>query len=196
MVDDSPEQKPRRKAGPQAKAAAPQPMRKARGFLRAGELTTEALKSTGARRGFAEARLLTDWREVVGEALDSVCRPVKVTYGARNIGLGATLVVTAEGARAPEVEMQRERILSRVNAFYGYRAVTRLRIDQSRNAGAHERAAGMGEAAAAFEGPPADRSGPVGEIRDDALADALARLGANIRNKAARDRAAGRKTDR
>lgn len=190
MTDDSPEPAKRRK-GPQEA-----PERRARGFVRAAELTTAALKSTGARRGFAEARLLTEWRAVVGEALDAVCRPLKVSYGGRAIGLGATLVVTAEGARAPEVEMQKTRIIDRVNAFYGYRAVSRLVIDQSRSGAVASRSFGMAEAASPFEGPPPDaaepaRAGPISDIKDDRLALALARLGANISARAARPKPDG-----
>lgn len=44
-----------------------QPKRRMRGFLRAADLAPEALKSGGAKRGFAELRLLTEWRAVVGE---------------------------------------------------------------------------------------------------------------------------------
>lgn len=189
MADDTPEPAKRRKAD--RKASSGPPARKARGFLRASELTPGALRSTGARRGFAEARLLTEWRAVVGEALDAVCRPVRVSYGARSIGLGATLVVTAEGARAPEIEMQKTRIIERVNAFCGYRMVSRLVIDQSRSGGmgAKAEAPGMAEAATPFEGAPAGPEAalePVPGVEDERLALALARLGANIRAKATR----------
>lgn len=158
--------------------------RKARGFLRAGELTPTALKTAGAKRGFAELRLLTEWRAVVGDALARVCRPVKVSYSRKGPGLGATLIVTAEGARAPEIDMQKDRILEKVNAFYGYRAVSRLSIDQSR-APMMTAAAGMAEDASAWTGPdrkPAPK--PVEGVEDEGLALALARLGANVTAKA------------
>lgn len=157
----------------------PAPPRKSRGFLHAAALTPAALKSVGARRGFVEARLLTDWRGIMGETLGALCRPVKVSYAGGSPSLGATLVVTTEGARAPEVEMRRPQIIERVNAFYGYRAISRLRIDQSRAA------MGFAENRAAFEGP-APTARPIDGVEDERLALALGRLGANIRLKAAR----------
>lgn len=157
----------------------PEAPRRARGFLRAAALTGAALKSAGAKRGFVEARLLTEWREIVGESIGALCRPVRVTYAGSAPGLGATLVVAASGARGPEVEMRRPEIIERVNAFYGYRAVSRLRIDQSRSA------EGFAEAGPAFEGPPPTVR-PVAGVKDERLALALGRLGANIRLKAAR----------
>lgn len=174
--------------------------RKSRGFLRAATLTPDALRSAGAKRGFAELRLLTEWRAVAGEALASICRPVKVSYSRRDApGLGATLIVTAPGARAPEVEMSAPRIIERVNAFYGYRAVSRIRIDQSRDPSAPLRrsapltgqTAGFAEDAPGWSGPPpgvaggaaepiADEVAPVAGVADERLARALARLGASV----------------
>lgn len=202
MANDTSKPAASRKGG---NAARP---RKSRGFLRAGALAPAALKTVGAKRGFAELRLLTEWPAIAGAAVAAICKPVKVTYGRRDApGLGATLVVTTAGARAPEVEMSAPGIIERVNAFYGYRAVSRLAIDQSR---APAMAAGFAEAQAPWTGPTAgagrdgaagtgaearetDASGRSGDaaprtpgVADDRLALALARLGANVSARAAR----------
>lgn len=171
MKQQSAEPKPGRKAEP--------PPKRRMAFVSAGALAPAALRSVGAKRGFAELRLVTEWEAVAGPALAALCRPLKVTYRAGG-GLGATLVVAAEGARAPELEMQAPALIERVNAFYGYRAVARLRIDQSR-AGAASPAAAPAPGSAP-EVPPA----PVDGIADEALALALGRLGANVRAKARR----------
>ncbi|MEX2520333.1 MAG: DUF721 domain-containing protein [Paracoccaceae bacterium] len=179
MSDETPEPKRARKPS----VSRPPAPRRGRGFLSAAELAPTVLKSTGAKRGFAELRLLTEWRAVVGEALAGVCRPLKVSYGGRSgAGLGATLVIAAEGARAPEIEMQKTRIIERVNTFYGYRAISRIAIDQSR-APLLRMPNGMAETATPFEGPPPQ---PVAGVADDHLALALARLGANVRAKSRR----------
>jgi hypothetical protein len=69
-----------------------------------------------------------------------------------------------------------------VNSYYGYRAVSRISIDQTRSP---VRMTGFAEPAATFEGPkPTPR--PVEGVTDERLALALGRLGANIRSKAAR----------
>ena len=84
-------------------------------------------------------------------------------------------------ADAPEIEMLGPRIVERVNAHYGYRAVSRIAIDQSRSP-AHM--PGFAEPAATFEGPKSAPR-PVEGVTDERLALALGRLGANIRSKAA-----------
>ncbi len=171
--------KPSQKRKP---AQALQPKRRSKGFQSVAQLTPNALKQAGAKRGFAEARLLTHWNEIAGEALAAICRPIKVSYAGRTASLGATLVLAADGARGPEIDAQKPRIIERVNSYYGYRAVSRISIDQSRSP---SRMQGFAEPAAAFEGPkPAPR--PVEGVTDERLALALGRLGANIKSKAAR----------
>ncbi|MEM7269542.1 MAG: DciA family protein [Pseudomonadota bacterium] len=167
-----------------SRKVAQKPERRARGFLHAAELAPGALKSAGAKRGFAELKLLTQWRAIAGERLYKVCRPVKVTYASRSASLGATLVIAVEGARAPEIEMRKGEIIERVNAFYGYRAVSKLRIDQSRSPSLSVRQ-GFAEEHAPFTPPAAP---PVDGVADQRLALALGRLGANIKRKAAGQR--------
>lgn len=178
MKEETPDAARRRKP--------PAPERRGKGFYRAAEFTPGALKSAGAKRGFAELRLLTEWRAIAGDALAAICRPTKVTYGGRG-GLGAALVLAAEGARAPEIEMQKAGIVERVNAFYGYRAISRIVIDQSRAPLLKTPEPGAGSEAEAPRVAPA----PVADVADPGLALALARLGANVTAKAARDGVGG-----
>lgn len=153
-------------------------------FTHAGALLTARVRRAGERRGFAESRLLTQWAAIVGPDLAPMARPVKVSYARE--GFGATLMLACDGARAPEVQMQAETIRARVNACYGYNAISRVRLTQ-------ETAAGFAEAQAAFAGPapaPAEHApdpkaaraaeAATAEIGDAGLRAALARLGSNI----------------
>lgn len=179
MTEETPDAARRRKP--------PAPQRRGKGFHRAAEFTPGALKSAGAKRGFAELRLLTEWRAIAGDALAAICRPTKVTYGGRGGGLGAALVLAAEGARAPEIEMQKAQIVERVNAFYGYRAISRISIDQSRAPLLNAPEPGAG----AEQDAPRPAPRPLANVADPGLALALARLGANVKAKAARAHADG-----
>lgn len=152
-------------------------------FTHAGALLSTRVRRAGERRGFAESRLLTQWAAIVGPDLAPIARPVKVSYARE--GFGATLILACEGARAPEVQMQAETIRARVNACYGYNAISRVRLTQ-------ETAAGFAEAQAAFAGPAAPVEPAVhpeaaraseaatADIGDDGLRAALARLGQNV----------------
>lgn len=151
-----------------------------RGFVQTGALLTTRIRNAGEKRGFAESRLLTRWEEICGKDLAAMVRPLKVSY-ARD-GFGATLTVTCDGAHAPEVQMQTQTIRERVNACYGYSAISRVRITQTD-------AAGFAEAQARYipatSAPiPQEPTGPapraVEDVHDTALREALARLGRNI----------------
>jgi len=105
------------------------PRRRSRGFLPASGLIQKQLRRAGETRGFAVSRLLTHWVEVVGTDIATMARPVKVSYGRQ--GFGATLTVLTTGAQAPMLEMQKNRIRERVNACYGYAAISVVRITQT-----------------------------------------------------------------
>ncbi len=155
--------------------------RRMKGFERASSLVASRIRTAGESRGFAVSRLLTHWAEVAGPDIARIARPVDVTYGRG--GLGATLTLLTTGAEAPMLEMQKETLRERVNACYGYAAISRIRITQTA-------ATGFAEGRAAFD--PAPRHHPnqapvtpeaartAAEVQDTALRDALERLGANV----------------
>jgi hypothetical protein len=57
-----------------------------------------------------------------------IALPLKITYGR---GFGGTLVLLTTGAHAPVLEMRGTEIVERVNACYGYRAVSRVQVTQT-----------------------------------------------------------------
>lgn len=157
--------------------------RRMRGFEPAAGLLKDRLRSAGETRGFAVTRLLTQWAEIVGADIAANAVPVKIGYG--RAGLGATLTLLTTGARAPMLEMQKDRIRERVNACYGYAAISRVAITQTA-------ATGFAEGQVAFNGalPPQDPQ-PAPEavlaaaeaarpVRDPGLRAALEALGQNV----------------
>lgn len=104
--------------------------RRLRGFEAAAGLLAERIRVAGEARGFAVARLLTDWSEIVGEETARLARPVKIGYAAKD-GFGATLTLLVSGPAAPRIQMELPRIRDRVNACYGYNAIARVRLTQT-----------------------------------------------------------------
>ncbi|MEM8631325.1 MAG: DciA family protein [Pseudomonadota bacterium] len=159
------------------------PKRRRRGFERASGLLTGQVRKASEERGFAVTRLLTHWDEIVGADLGAFTRPVKVGYSRQ--GLGATLTVLTTGARAPELQAMLPTVKDRVNACYGYAAISRIKITQTA-------ATGFAEGQASF-GPENDKprqsvdpkaraqaSAATRDISDQRLQHALENLGANI----------------
>ena len=163
------------------------PQRRAKGFARASKLLSAQIRSAGESRGFSATRLLTHWEEIVGPDLAGATRPVKVGYG-REGGLGAVLTVLTTSAHAPMVGMQTEKLKARVNACYGYAAISKVRITQTAPIGFAE---GQAEFRAApkrqdtvIPGEQKAKAQTLAEtVEDGNLRQALEALGANILNR-------------
>lgn len=156
------------------------------GFAPTSRLLQSRIRTASETRGFAVTRLLTHWEEIVGEAVARVANPVDVSYGRQ--GLGATLTVLTTGPNAPVLEMQKDQIRERVNACYGYRAISRIRITQTAPTGFAEGAVAFGhpkpttgaEPDPALRQAAADVAAP---IESEHLRLALEALGTNVLQK-------------
>ena len=102
-------------------------------------LAASIAKVTGKairRRGLASASVVTDWPRIVGEPLASNSLPERLTLprdserDARRSRLGGILHLRVAGAWATEVQHLEPVIIERINRYFGYRAVGRLRILQ------------------------------------------------------------------
>jgi len=121
--------------------------RKPKGGPRAiGGFVEKALDRAARARGFATASLLSDWRAIVGAELARYTMPDRIIWPRRHQDWdeepdvprarghkadGATLVLRIEGPRAIEVQHRATQILERINAYFGYRAVTEMRFLQA-----------------------------------------------------------------
>lgn len=78
--------------------------------------------------------LIAAWPELVGPRLADVTRPEKLQWPAkRRPGEGmepAVLVVACEASAALRLQHQTTELLDRLNAFFGFRAVERVKIVQ------------------------------------------------------------------
>ncbi|EKD59805.1 MAG: hypothetical protein ACD_54C01124G0001 [uncultured bacterium] len=160
----------------------PSAARRVRGFEATSGLLKDQIRKVGESRGFAVARLLTHWPEIAGEEMARITRPVKVGYGRE--GMGASLTLLTTGSMAPMVEMQKEKLRERVNAVYGYAAISRILLTQTA-------ATGFAEGQAAFSTKPkaapvpdpqvqAEAARTAAPIHDEGLRMALEALAQNI----------------
>ena len=163
----------------------PTAQRRTRGFEATSGLLKTQIRQVGESRGFAVARLLTHWGEIAGEDMARITRPVKVGYGRE--GMGATLTLLTTGAMAPMVEMQKEKLREKVNAVYGYAAISRILLTQTASTG-------FAEGQAEFSAAPKAKPAPSVEIRqeatrnaapihDEGLRQALETLARNVLNR-------------
>ncbi len=146
--------------------------------------------------GFAAVALITDWSTIVGRELAAFTEPEQLKWPRQPADAtaeeasargrqGATLVLRVDGPIAIEVQHKTPQIIQRINAYFGYCAVDRLRIIQApitRNWDAMQQRSPAQAAAPSQQPETAD-------IEDERLRHALERLGAGIaeRKKAQAD---------
>ena len=161
------------------------PFKRGRGFSRASTLVQSRVRSASEGRGFAETRLLTHWAEIVGEDTAQTAQPVNVSYA--KSGMGATLTLLTTGAMAPMLEMQKGQIREKVNACYGYSAISRIRITQTAPTGFAEGRVAFHAAPKAKPQPdPAMQAKAIAAAQDITSKDlrsALETLAANVLSK-------------
>lgn len=161
------------------------PFKRSKGFRQTSALVETRVRTASEGRGFAVSRLLTRWEEVAGPDLAPLCRPLKVGYGRSS--LGATLTVLTNGPSAPLLEMQKETLRTRVNACYGYNAISRIAITQTAPDGLSlevtkpAREAPKPDAQAVAKAP-----GYAKGVGNDDLRQALEDLAANVLTRSAR----------
>ncbi|MBO0717493.1 MAG: DUF721 domain-containing protein [Rhizobiales bacterium] len=152
------------------------------------ELLGKFVGNAFARQGFASAELVTRWDDIVGHEIAAHSEPIKLQWP-RGVhreladdedSEAGTLVLRVEGPAAIEIQHLAALICERVNRFLGWRAVGRLALRQAPLRRRQIRAARMIDPAATA--PIAEN---LSDIKDEALKEALARLGAAV-NRAGR----------
>jgi hypothetical protein len=101
-----------------------------RGSLAALAVNVPAItRAAIGSRGFAEAGLVTHWPEIIGAELARGCQPDMLRFpkGERSDG---TLTLRCVGALALEIQHQSPYLIDRINSYFGYRAIARLRLVQ------------------------------------------------------------------
>jgi len=172
---------------PRSSATGPaKPIRRMRGFEAASGLVKDRIRTAGESRGFAVSRLLTHWEDIVGADLAGMTRPVKVGYARE--GFGATLTLLTRAAEAPMVQMQLPLIREKVNACYGYNAISRISLTQTAATGFAEGQAEFGPApkpAVKTLDPAIARQATAvaAGVHDDSLRAALEALAQNVLNR-------------
>jgi hypothetical protein len=142
------------------------------------DILRKTIKDAFAKQGFAATELVTRWPEIIGPEIAAHCEPEKIQwpkpFGTEDQQPG-TLVLRVEGPTAIEIQHLSKIILERVNRFFGWQAVTDLRLRQA-PLGRREKP----------KPPAADReaaerlASSLTEISDEKLRQALARLGAAV----------------
>jgi hypothetical protein len=146
------------------------------------DLVGKTIADAFARQGFANTGLITHWHDIVGPEIAANAEPVRMQWPRRSNEEEpepATLILRVDGPVALEIQHLSGLIIERVNRFFGWRAVGRIALRQAPLAARRPKAAP----------PPPDPqtvariAAALGDVADEGLRQALARLGANVKAK-------------
>ncbi|MBP5856598.1 DUF721 domain-containing protein [Marivibrio halodurans] len=89
-------------------------------------LTRQAI----GKRGFTTAKIVTDWARIVGPDLARQSQPEQLRFarGERDRG---TLTIRVDGPLATELMHLEPQVIERINGYFGYNAVARLKLIQA-----------------------------------------------------------------
>ena len=80
-------------------------------------------------RGFTIGRIVSHWHDIVGD-MSSWCRPNAVSFP-RDCFTDGTLKLQIVPGRGPQAQAMSAVIIDRVNANFGYRAISRISLVQT-----------------------------------------------------------------
>ena len=95
----------------------------------AGSILRRATAAALRRRGFAEGEVIARWPDIVGPELAALTAPEKLQQRRGDVA-GAVLHIRVAGAAAVELQHKAPMVIERINGFYGYRAVDRIKLLQ------------------------------------------------------------------
>ncbi len=83
-----------------------------------------------ARRGFADGAIVGDWAAIIGPDLAAHSMPEKIVFAPSSRDNGTLHLRIDSGSFAVELQHLEPVLIERINAYFGYRAVSRVRISQ------------------------------------------------------------------
>lgn len=83
--------------------------------------------------GMILLELLEAWNQIIGEETASYCLPQKISFNKNERSGGCLHLSVLAGAFAMEIQQRQQQIIEKVNSFFGYPAISKLKICQTGN---------------------------------------------------------------
>ena len=83
------------------------------------------------KQGLIEMKVLTSWKSIVGDELAKYSLPDKISFKKDSRDNGVLHLIVSNGAFALEIGHKTPLILEKINMFFGYNAVAKIKIIQN-----------------------------------------------------------------
>jgi hypothetical protein len=131
VMERDAEPKPGKSPKPTKSVAKAKPYERRRGgpAKPVADLVPQIGRAAFRRFGFVQASVVTRWPEIVGNRNARVCSPESIRFapGEKSEGILQLVVIPAH---APLIQHVVPEIIERVNRFFGYKAVARVKLRQ------------------------------------------------------------------
>ncbi|MCM1324567.1 MAG: DUF721 domain-containing protein [Acetobacter sp.] len=97
-----------------------------------GSVFIPIMKDVMSAEDFVEADILLRWLDIIGEEIAGFCNPLKTKFDIKK-NERTLFVEVPVGGFALELRHQEDYILEKINAYFGYKAVHKLNINQNAN---------------------------------------------------------------
>jgi hypothetical protein len=108
----------------------PEERRPTNGLVSVAVPSERVTRPVFGRHGFAGGALVVDWPAIVGSAVASHTLPLSIKFPPKERTDGTLSVKVDSGAFAVEMQHLEPLILERINGYFGWKAVARLRLRQ------------------------------------------------------------------
>lgn len=155
-----------------------EPRRTARGLLAVSAFSDRVAKPLLGKRGLAEGDLVAHWEAIVGPTLAVYTLPEQLRFPRGKREDGELTVRVASGPFATQLQHDAPTVIARINGYFGYAAVKRLKLLQAPLPRPKPRSAPEPRPLSPQE--EQDLEGMLKGVHDPDLRAALARLGRNM----------------
>ena len=140
-----------------------------------GTTVSRLTKSIFGNRGLADGTVAKEWCQIVGPMIAKHSRPDRITYANRERHSGLLHLRVDHSAMATELQHLEPQLLERINGYFGFKAVAKMRYIH----GPLADVPGANTSATPRSAPPQNPivAQEVTTIADPELRDALNRLG-------------------
>ena len=96
-------------------------------------LLPDIAKKTLKRRGFFEIELLKNWENLIDKKYQNLLAPIKIKRSSNQLKSNShILCLLADPSIAFAIQHDSEKIIKKVNLFFGYKAIDKLEIIQKK----------------------------------------------------------------
>ena len=91
-------------------------------------LFEDAAKESFKKYGFSNLKIVSDWKDIVGNNLASICYPEKIMFPPFKKTGGTLHLKVFNPSFSLELQSMESRIIEKISLYFGYQAIARIKI--------------------------------------------------------------------